>query len=151
MKVATKYFGQIDCEPEEALYFPDGLFGFEEEKNFILLPFAGSGGTLLCLQSLNTPGLAFVAMDPFSLREDYNPELREEEWKSMGASRCEELCFYVFCAVKEPVADSTVNLKCPVVIHPGNRKAMQVILETSEYEMRHPLSELGPKEGAALC
>lgn len=151
MKVSTKYFGQINCEPEEKLYFPDGLFGFEEEKDFILLPFAGSGGSLLCLQSLNTPGLAFVAMDPFSLCGDYTPELREEEWKAIGASRCEELCFYVFCAVKEPVADSTVNLKCPVVIHPGTRRAMQVILETSKYEMRHRLSDLGTKEGAALC
>lgn len=151
MKVATKYFGEIDFESEDVFHFSDGLFGFEEEKKFLLLPFAGSDGTLLCLQSVGTPGLAFVVMDPFSLRGDYSPELREEERKALGASSCEELCFYVLCAVKEPVADSTVNLKCPVVFHPGTRKAMQVILETSAYEMRHPLSEFGQKEGAALC
>jgi len=30
----TKYFGQLDCPAEQALHFPKGLFGFEEEKEF---------------------------------------------------------------------------------------------------------------------
>ena len=54
----------------------------------------------------------------------------------------------MLCVVKKPVSDSTVNLKCPVAIHPETRAARQVILETDAYEMRHPLAEFGPKEGA---
>lgn len=151
MKVATKYFGQIDFEASDAFHFPDGLFGFEEEKEFLLLPFSGSGGTLLCLQSLKTPALSFVVVDPFSLQADYTPELKKEELEAMEVSSWENLCFYTLCAVKEPVAESTINLKCPVVLHPGTRRAMQVILETSEYSMRHPLSQFRQKEGAGLC
>ena len=49
MKLQTKYFGEIDYEPSQALTFPNGLFGFEEERSFLLLPFEGSGGTMpLC-------------------------------------------------------------------------------------------------------
>ena len=48
MHLMTKYFGQIDYDPTEVLSFPNGIFGFEEEKQFLLLPFHGGGGNLLC-------------------------------------------------------------------------------------------------------
>ena len=115
---------------------------------FGMLPFDRSAGTLLCFQSVQTPALAFVAMDPFALRPDYAPVLQPQELKSLGVQDSQELGFYVLCVVKNPVADSTVNLKCPVAIHPETRSARQVILETDCYDMRHPLAEFGRWEGA---
>ena len=150
MKAETKYFGQIDYEPEQALSFPKGLFGFEDEKSFLLLPFEGNG-TLFSLQSLTTPQLAFVAMDPFSLDNSYAPVLQPEELEAMKADRSEELYYYALCAVKTPVADSTVNLRCPIVINEDTRQAMQVILEQGGYHMRHRLSDFEQKEEAAPC
>lgn len=148
MKLQTKYFGEIDYEQDDIITFPAGLFGFEEEHSFLLLPFAGSAGSLLCFQSTATPALAFVAMDPFSLLPDYAPALQPHELEALGVSDSHELGFYVLCVVKKPVADSTVNFKCPVAIHPDTRVARQVILETDAYDMRHPLSQFGGKEGA---
>ena len=43
---------------------------------------------------------------------------------------------------------ATVNLKCPVAIHPETRAARQVILEADSYEMRHPLAQFRTEEGA---
>lgn len=151
MLLQTKYFGPITCEEEDMLLFPEGLFGFEEEKKFFLLPFEGSGGSLLCFQSVASPSLAFVAMNPFSLKPDYAPLLSPGELKDMEAERSEELCFYTLCVVREPVAESTVNLRCPVVINDRTRRAMQVILESKDYEMHHPLAEFGPKEEGSPC
>jgi len=146
MRLKTKYFGEIECQQSEALHFPEGLFGFEEEKEFFLLPFEGSEGSLLCFQSAVTPGLAFVAMDPFSLKPDYAPVLTAGELKTMGVERSEDLCFYTLCVVRSPVGDSTVNLRCPVAINAQTRQAMQVILEEGGYHMHHLLSDLGRKE-----
>ncbi len=73
MRLKTKYFGEIECLEEDKLHFPDGLFGFEEEKEFFLLPFEGSENSLLCFQSAATPGLAFVAVNPFTLNPNYAP------------------------------------------------------------------------------
>lgn len=148
MKLQTKYFGEIDYEQDDIITFPAGLFGFEEERSFLLLPFAGSAASLLCFQSTTTPALAFVAMDPFALCPDYAPALQPNELKSLGIADSHELGFYVLCVVKKPVADSTVNLKCPVAIHPKTRVARQVILDTDAYDMRHPLSQFGSKEGS---
>ena len=44
MKFETKYFGTVEVPPDEVITFPNGLFGFEEERSFLLLPFAGSDG-----------------------------------------------------------------------------------------------------------
>ena len=147
MNTGTKYFGEIDYDEEDVFHFSHGLFGFEAERRFLLLPFEGSGGGLLCLQSLETPSLAFVAMNPFSLKPDYAPELQAEELEALGAANSQDLCYYVLCVVREPVAESTVNLKCPVVFNDRTRESMQVILNTDSYHMRHRLAEFG-REGA---
>ena len=47
MKFETKYFGTVEVPPDEVITFPNGLFGFEEERSFLLLPFAGSDGNML--------------------------------------------------------------------------------------------------------
>ena len=151
MLFQTKYFGEIDCGEEERLSFTDGLFGFEDEKEFLLLPFEGSGGTLLCFQSTATPALAFVAVNPFSYKPDYAPELASLELERLGVSNSRELCYYALCVVREPVADSTVNLRCPIVVNDQTRQALQVILDSRDYGMRHPLSALHSQKEEAPC
>lgn len=146
-KLQTKYFGEVEYEAGDVIHFPEGLFGFEEEQGFLLLPFDGGG--MLCLQSVKTPALAFVALDPFTLKADYAPELEPSDLKAFGVKETGDLGFYVLCAVKNPVSDSTVNLKCPLVVHPETREARQIIME--RYEMRHPLAEFGRGEEAAPC
>lgn len=147
----TKYFGELECPEEELIRFPRGLFGFEEERSFFLLPFQGSGGSLLCFQSARTPHLAFVAMNPFSLKPDYAPRLTTPELKAMGVERSEDLCFYALCVVRSPVAESTVNLRCPVAVNDRKGLAMQVILDDGQYHMRHLLSEFGGRKGEGQC
>ena len=148
MRLKTKYFGEIDCHEEDQLHFPDGLFGFEEEKAFFLLPFEGGEDTLLCFQSAVTPGLAFVALNPFSLKPDYAPVLTDRELEALGVERSEDLCFYTLCVVRSPVGESTVNLRCPVAVNDRTGQAMQSILEEGGYHMHHLLSEFGRKEEA---
>lgn len=150
MKTETKYFGQVEYERDDLLTFPRGLFGFEDEQSFLLLPFEGDG-TLLCLQSVATPQLAFILLDPFALDGGYAPALQPEELRELEAEKSEDLYYYTMCAVKSPVADSTVNLKCPVAVNGDTRKAAQVILEDNTYHMRHRLSEFGDGKGDSSC
>lgn len=151
MQIRSKYFGQVEYEETDVLHFPRGLFGFEEERRFLLLPFAGSAATLLCFQSLATPELAFVAMNPFALKPDYAPVLQKEELDAMGAADSRALSYYVLCVVRNPVSQSTINLKCPVAVNEETGEAVQVILEQQEYGMRHLLSEFKAKEGETAC
>lgn len=140
MKTKTKYFGEIDYTRDELLTFDKGLFGFEEEKEFLLLPFSAAG-TMFSLQSVKTPELAFTLMHPFSLDPDYAPVLNDEDLKELQAEKSEELYYYVLCTVKEPVGESTINMKCPLAIHPDTRRGIQAILEDDAWGMRQSLSE----------
>lgn len=151
MKLQTRLFGTVDYEAEDVITFPNGLPSFEEERSFLILPIEGSEGQLLCLQSTATPALSFVMMNPFSLCPGYAPELSPAERQALKAERDQDLCFYVLCAMKRPVSDSTVNMKCPIALNPDHRLACQVILETDEFQMRHPLSEFFQGKGDASC
>lgn len=144
MELETKYFGPIRCSEESVLNFADGLFGFEDEKEFLLIPFEESDGSMLCFQSVKTPALAFVAMNPFFLWKEYTPVLTQKELVGMEVACSEDLCYYTLCVVRDPLAKSTVNFKCPVVINDVTRQARQVILD--QYEMRHLLSDFAGKE-----
>lgn len=148
MRIQTKYFGELQFEEQEVLTFPDGLFGFEGEKQFLLLPFSEEADFLLCLQSVTTPYLAFTLLNPFMLFPAYCPRPAREELDKLGVEQCEDLCYYVLCRVEKPVSNSMVNLKCPIVINDQTRQARQVILD--EYDMRCPLAALGKKD-AETC
>lgn len=153
MKTQTKYFGEIEYEKDAVLTFPDGLFGFEDERQFLLLPFSGDG-TLFSLQSLQTPALSFVAMDPFALDAGYTPVLQAKELRALGVTDSRRLYYYVLCVMRRPVTDSTLNFRCPIVINGDTRQAMQVILEDDRYGMRRSLSEFGtaqPGEEDTSC
>ena len=82
----TKYFGSIEIEESDVLTFPKGLFAFEDEKKFVLLPFEGSDSALLCLQSAADEHLAFVVMNPFAVCPQYAPVLQAGELEKLGVS-----------------------------------------------------------------
>lgn len=151
MKLQTKYFGEVEYELSEIIQFPVGLLGFQEENQFLLLPFAESGNQMLCLQSVRESQLAFVVLDPFALEPEYAPVLQPAELQEMGVESVEELYFYVLCAVRNPVSASTVNMRCPLAINPHTLQARQIIMEGNEYQMRQPLSAFHGEQGGASC
>ena len=65
MKINAKYFGSLSYDPEDLIYLPDGLFGFESYKNFLPLPFHETTDSLLSFQSTDDETLSFILMNPF--------------------------------------------------------------------------------------
>lgn len=151
MELQTRLFGTIPYQAEDVIRFPNGIPSFETEQAFLLLPLEGSENSLFCLQSVVTPALSFILMNPFSLDPGYTPRLLPSERAALGVERDEDLCFYVFCAMKRPISDSTVNMRCPIVINPDISQGFQVILDGERYHMRHLLSEFSNSEGDSSC
>ncbi len=130
----------------ECIEFEDGVFGFEDKKKFLPVMAEEGSDAILYLQSMEDENLSFIIMNPFMLKEDYNPALTREDYEKLGTSSEEELSYYVFCVIGERAQDSTVNLKCPIVVNNVTRKARQVILESEEYGFRHSLKEFKKEE-----
>lgn len=145
MNINTKYFGEISVPDDEQIFFPSGLFGFQENKSFFLLSFNGNESQeesgdddLMCLQSTDDPYLAFVIVNPFAIVPDYEPLLLTgEDLDEIGSTPEEQLAFFAITVIHENLHESTANLKCPIVINPKNRKGKQVIFDGDNYSMRH--------------
>ncbi len=136
----TKYFGEVTFSRDEILTFDNGIFGFENSKKFALMNFEDGTDAMVCLQSTEDEDLAFVLMNPFFLMPDYQPEIKDSDIKALEVDKnTKGVLYYVVCVVRDSVSDSTVNFRCPIVINPETKKAVQVILENSKYSFKHPL------------
>ncbi len=137
----TKDYGTLEYEKEWLLHFEDGLFGFQNLHDYLPLCMnEEDDNSILVLQSVEDPAIAFVVINPFALDPHYAPSLTPEEMTYLKASDESELTYYVICVLKDNYLDNTVNMKCPLVFNTSTRNGMQVILTSDAYDFRTPLS-----------
>lgn len=141
MNINAKYFGPLTYEEDEIIHIPGGLIGFDSYTEYLPLPFHEEDDSLISLQSLDEEDLSFILMNPFGVCPDYAPALSDQDMRELNAGSEEDLVYYVICVIKDTVAESTINLKAPLVINAMNRQAKQVILDRPEYTFRHALSD----------
>ena len=146
MDINAKYFGQVSYEKNEAIHIINGLIGFEAYTEYLPIPFHEDSDSLISLQSLEDETLSFILMNPFGILADYSPSLSDEELKELDAEASEDLSYYVVCVMRDSVAESTVNLKAPLVVNARTRQARQIILDQSEYTFRHVLGDMIKEE-----
>ena len=72
--------------------------------------------------------------------------LSDEDLRELDAKASEDLSYYVVCVMRDSVAESTVNLKAPLVVNARTRQARQIILDQSEYTFRHVLGDMIKEE-----
>jgi len=146
MIVNTKYFGEMEVTDDDKIIFPEPLPGFENLSEYIIIRFYEDSDSIFCLQSLDDPELAFVVMNPFYVTKNYTPKLSPEDRASLKAGENTPLVFYAIAVVHDDWNDSTVNLKCPIIINTENGLARQLIMDDTAYSMRHPIA-YAQKEG----
>lgn len=142
MTLLTTDYGEIQYVKEDLILFPDGLFGFTDLTKFLLICLDEDDSSLLVLQSVQKTEISFAVINPLLVCPDYSPCLAPEELSFLEAADSGELSYYAICVVKENFLENTINLKCPLAIHPQSLKGMQVILEGSQYDFNHRLGDL---------
>lgn len=146
MEINAKYFGQVSYDENETIHITNGLIGFEAYTEYLPIPFHEDNDSLISLQCLEDETLSFILMNPFGLLNNYSPSLSRQDLKELDAEAAEELSYYVICVMHDSVAESTVNLKAPLVVNARNRQARQVILDQSEYTFRHVIGDMKKEE-----
>jgi len=139
MNIHTAYMGEIEIDPTEILKFEHGIPGFEDEKSFVLLPLE-ENSIFQILQSTKTVSLAFILTIPYDLVSDYNFNLDEATVEALDINNENEVAVFSIVSLKDTLANSTVNLKAPIVLNTNNKKAKQVILDNENFAIRHKLS-----------
>lgn len=135
-KIATR-FGEVEYDPANLLLFPAGLIGLPTLHSFIVMPNTKQG-PLFWIQSVDDPDIAFVLTDPTNFFPDYEVTPDHAERNSLQIDPEDE--YYVLTVVTVPPDQKiTLNLAAPVLFAPKSNRAIQVILEKTEYQSRTPL------------
>ncbi len=137
MKKITTRFGDVEYDPENTLHFPKGLLGFEALHDFIVMPNVKEG-PLFWIQSVEDPQVAFVLTDPTAFFSDYRVVPDKSERVFLGLADGDD-CFALAVVTVTPEREITLNLKAPILFAPASNRALQVVLENSQHQIRTPL------------
>lgn len=152
MKIKTRLFGEIETDDAKNIYFENGLMGFENCRNFLLIHDAEKSGktAISWLQSIEEPDMAITVMDPLKLL-NYDPVVEDELLKSIGDLSQNELLVLVTLTIPSDITKMTANLKAPIVVNAATYKGCQLIVENDEYKVKHPVYQYfkaaGRKDG----
>ncbi|MCP5064793.1 MAG: flagellar assembly protein FliW [Ignavibacteriae bacterium] len=123
MKIQNEQFGEINFEEDSVIKFEDGLLGFEELKEFLLI--SEEEGLFLWLTSIDEPEIIFpifsinVLQEKFETAESYEP-------------------FGIVKLDKDP-ENVTINLKAPVFINQVEKKGYQKLIDNEANVVDYPL------------
>lgn len=143
MNIVTTRFGLIQVQESEFIRIADGLVGFRNFTQYVLLSDPVCRG-LLWLQSTSAPDLAFGLVAPPIALGDYRVELRPGDRSALEIEEDRSALTYVILNRVEGML--SVNLQGPVVFNMTRRLGRQLVLTSSRYAVRYPLS---PNQGQA--
>jgi flagellar assembly factor FliW len=147
MKIETSRFGTLEIDGDRLLHFPQGLLGFGDYREYVLLE-AGDPAeacppgtpTFWWLQSVQVPDLAFVVTDPLLFVPTYRVPVHPQQLAELGVSSLDEA--QVLVIVNKQRDTLTGNLQGPLMINLQTRQAQQMVLSDRRYTTRVPLVEL---------
>ncbi len=148
MLIETKYFGEIEVKEEDVIHFPQGIPGFLEENDFVLLNFEESG-LFQVLQSTKEVNPAFVVVDPFLFVKDYQFKLDDTTIDQLAIEEEKDVRVFAIVTVKDPLPTSTANLHAPVIINEQEKVAKQYITKNQQYTTREYIFNTSSKEEEA--
>lgn len=150
MILKTRYFGELEIGDDAVIHFKHGIPGFENVKRFVLIDSDEEGSPFKWMQGVDEPKPAFVIVDPFVIRKDYEIKLDDEVLDELEIKSPTDVSVFCIVVVPEDISKMTVNLQAPVVINCANRRGRQLILDTDRYGVRHYiLDELRRQEDKA--
>jgi flagellar assembly factor FliW len=138
MIVHSDLLGPIDVGEEDFITFPAGLFGFPECRDFVLVPAARDG--MYWLQSTDHGTLAFLLADPFRYFDGYVVDLSASDRSELRVTSPTDVVILAIVTLpRDGDALPTANLQGPLAINLELRRAKQLALAESRFEIRSPI------------
>lgn len=117
---------------EKIIHFPNGLPGFDEEKNFKLYQETETDPLIFCLQSANNEHIALSVVEPAVFGFAYDLQLTDEEKAVLKLENTEDLSvlLIVYRGEGEQI---NANLNGPLLINTKELVGTQKVLRKLGY------------------
>ena len=125
-KIMTR-LGEREISPDGIVYFPRGLIGLEDKREFALLSVKEDDSPFLLLQCVTDPGLGLLVADPYSFVDKYDVKLEKPDRKTLQIENVKQLAILVTVTIPpSKPEETTLNLQGPLVINTKARIGLQV-------------------------
>jgi flagellar assembly factor FliW len=135
MRVHTKAYGTIEVDERQAIRFPKGILGFEKLKDYVLLD--SERQPFYWLQSVDIERVAFIIVNPFLFRPDYELDIDDAELAEIGIDDPEAALIFSIVTIPAEGTPMTANLQGPLVINKEARMARQAVLTDPRWKTKH--------------
>ncbi len=135
MKIHTTRFASIEIEPDDILFFRNGLIGFEDCRHWVLLA-DSDNSSVAWLQSMQHSDVALPVVSPRRFVSGYQVRLEPTDVDMLQLSEVEQA--FVLSVVSRNEESLTLNLRAPLVINLDRRIGSQVITvdpQPMQYEL----------------
>lgn len=135
----TEKFGEVQISKDVIFEFVSPIIGFNDLKKYAIVDYKPES-PFKWLQSTEDMTLAFPITLCSYFGIDYQFDIPDEEAEKLEISSADDV--FVFNIANIPQSNpqgATINMLAPIVVNIVNKKAMQLILKNTEFEVRHRL------------
>jgi flagellar assembly factor FliW len=129
-------FDPAEDEPVLRLVHP--MPGFPAAEAFELVP-VDESGVLARFRSVDHAGAQFLVVPAEPFFPSYAPEIDDDVAAELGIDAGSEVLVLLIVHAAETLAETTVNLRAPLLVEVASRRAVQVILEDADLALAAPL------------
>ena len=133
VKLNTRNFGEIEIDESSIINFPTGIPGFEKEKRYIIINNTDEENPFQWLQSVDNQDLAFVVINPFFVKVDYDIRLPESAIEALKIKDEGDVALYTIVVIPENIEEMTTNLSGPIVVNVKEKLGKQIVLDDFIY------------------
>lgn len=139
IKLNTAKFGEVEVSKQTIFDFVSPIIGFNDLKQYTIIDYKPDS-PFKWLQSMEDMELAFPITLCSFFGIDYQFDIPDEEAERLGIENPDDV--FVFNIANIPASNpqgATINMLAPIIVNLANKKAMQIILKNTEFQVRHKL------------
>lgn len=131
--------GNIEVDRAEVIHFPEGLIGFEEYTDFVILDITDCA-PFKSMLSVREGGPDFVVIEPMLVFDDYAPLVAELPLDSPESDISpDDVVLLSIVTLSDRPEQVTVNLRGPILLNLRTRSARQVVIPDDRCRTKVPL------------
>jgi flagellar assembly factor FliW len=137
MEIETKAMGRVTILEKQIINLAQGFYGFAQYHSFALID--AEQKPFIWVQSTEKPELAFLSIDPFIFRPDYEIDIEDTVLAPLKIASPSDVLVFALITIPTDGGRITANLQGPLIINRENNEAMQAILADPRWQTKHDL------------